>query len=199
MAPQCGHAQCHRQILRRVFLSRSPRRWASTAWHAFMKAFGYGSIDRHRYSRRKTGALRVARVEAACVQAEGRPGMVSGRDHQHGHRPGPDQRDSPATGAFCRRNRRARQDRRGSAPGRRRLARPGSNVVIPRKPQLMKPVDIATDEQWDVVFDGMEGAVGPSGTAHGHVRCKVQVGREDRHGSSFHRQTNREHQACGNR
>jgi penicillin-binding protein 2 len=42
----------------------------------------------------------------------------------------------------------------------------GSDVVIPRKPQLMKPVDIATDEQWGVVFEGMEGAVGPSGTAH---------------------------------
>ena len=25
---------------------------------------------------------------------------------------------------------------------------------------------MATDEQWSVVFDGMEGAVGPSGTAH---------------------------------
>jgi penicillin-binding protein 2 len=42
----------------------------------------------------------------------------------------------------------------------------GSDVLTPRKPQLMKPVDIATDEQWSVVFDGMQGAVGPSGTAH---------------------------------
>src|ERR1700728_651716 len=42
----------------------------------------------------------------------------------------------------------------------------GSDVITPRKPQLMKPVDIATDEQWGVVFDGMQGAVGPSGTAH---------------------------------
>jgi penicillin-binding protein 2 len=42
----------------------------------------------------------------------------------------------------------------------------GSDVITPRKPQLMKPIDIATDEQWSVVFEGMEGAVGPSGTAH---------------------------------
>jgi penicillin-binding protein 2 len=42
----------------------------------------------------------------------------------------------------------------------------GSDVVKPRSPLLMKPVDIATDEEWSVVFDGMEGAVGPSGTAH---------------------------------
>ncbi len=43
---------------------------------------------------------------------------------------------------------------------------PGSLDVIPRSPMLMKPVNMATDEQWSVVFDGMEGAVGPSGTAH---------------------------------
>ena len=42
----------------------------------------------------------------------------------------------------------------------------GSDVIKPRSPQLMKPIDIATDEEWSVVFDGMEGAVGPSGTAH---------------------------------
>jgi penicillin-binding protein 2 len=42
----------------------------------------------------------------------------------------------------------------------------GSDVITRRKPQLMKPVDIATDEQWSVVFEGMEGVVGPSGTAH---------------------------------
>jgi penicillin-binding protein 2 len=42
----------------------------------------------------------------------------------------------------------------------------GSEVIKPRSPTLMKPVDIATAEQWSVIFDGMEGAVGPSGTAH---------------------------------
>jgi penicillin-binding protein 2 len=43
---------------------------------------------------------------------------------------------------------------------------PGSSNIVPRAPVLEKPVDIATDAQWSVVFDGMEGAVGPSGTAH---------------------------------
>jgi penicillin-binding protein 2 len=43
---------------------------------------------------------------------------------------------------------------------------PGSVTIVARTPTLMKPVNIATDEQWSVVFDGMEGAVGPSGTAH---------------------------------
>ncbi len=43
---------------------------------------------------------------------------------------------------------------------------PGSVTVVPRSPTFMKPIQIATDEQWNVVFDGMEGAVSPSGTAH---------------------------------
>jgi penicillin-binding protein 2 len=43
---------------------------------------------------------------------------------------------------------------------------PGSVTIIARSPSFSKPVDIATDEQWSVVFDGMEGAVSPSGTAH---------------------------------
>src|SRR6202142_1559275 len=42
---------------------------------------------------------------------------------------------------------------------------PGSVTVVPRSPTLMKPVDIATDEQWSVIFDGMEAAV-TTGTAH---------------------------------
>jgi penicillin-binding protein 2 len=43
---------------------------------------------------------------------------------------------------------------------------PGSNTVVERSPTFGKPVNMATDEQWSVVFDGMEGAVSPSGTAH---------------------------------
>jgi len=44
---------------------------------------------------------------------------------------------------------------------------PGSMTVVPRSPRLMKPVDIATPEQWDVVYDGMVGVVSmPGGTAY---------------------------------
>jgi len=43
----------------------------------------------------------------------------------------------------------------------------GSNTVTPRAPQLLPPIDIASDEQWSVVYDGMLGAVyGPGGTAY---------------------------------
>jgi len=42
---------------------------------------------------------------------------------------------------------------------------PGSVTVVSRSPTFMKPVNIATDEQWNVIFDGMEAAV-TTGTAH---------------------------------
>jgi penicillin-binding protein 2 len=42
----------------------------------------------------------------------------------------------------------------------------GSSTPQPRSPVLMKPVDIATDEEWGVVYDGMVGAVSPGGTAY---------------------------------
>ena len=43
---------------------------------------------------------------------------------------------------------------------------PSSNVITPRNPQLTSPINIATDEQWSVVFDGMVGALTyPGGTA----------------------------------
>jgi penicillin-binding protein 2 len=43
----------------------------------------------------------------------------------------------------------------------------GSTTIIPRAPQMLPPIDIATEEQWNVVHDGMLGAVyGPGGTAY---------------------------------
>ncbi len=42
----------------------------------------------------------------------------------------------------------------------------GSGANLSRSPHLMKPINIATSEQWDVVYDGMVGAVSPGGTAY---------------------------------
>jgi penicillin-binding protein 2 len=45
----------------------------------------------------------------------------------------------------------------------------GSTTIVPRSPRLMKPIDIATAEQWDVISDGMEGVV-TNGTASSFVK-----------------------------
>jgi penicillin-binding protein 2 len=43
----------------------------------------------------------------------------------------------------------------------------GSATLNQRSPVLMKPIDIATEDQWDVIFDGMVGAVSqPGATAY---------------------------------
>jgi penicillin-binding protein 2 len=44
---------------------------------------------------------------------------------------------------------------------------PGSVTVVPRNSTFAKPVEIATDEQWNVIYDGMMGAVTqPGATAY---------------------------------
>src|SRR5450631_3204594 len=44
---------------------------------------------------------------------------------------------------------------------------PGSVTVVPRSPTFMKPVNMATDDQWSVIYDGMVGAVTqPGATAY---------------------------------
>ena len=52
----------------------------------------------------------------------------------------------------------------------------GSNAVVPRPTQLVKPIGVGTAEQWDVVYDGMVGALGPGGTAYASgVGAKYQI------------------------
>ena len=44
---------------------------------------------------------------------------------------------------------------------------PGSATVVQRNPTFTKPVDMATDDQWNVIYDGMMGAVTqPGATAY---------------------------------
>jgi penicillin-binding protein 2 len=42
----------------------------------------------------------------------------------------------------------------------------GSNVITPRNPTFMKPINLANSDQWDVVYDGMVGATSAGGTAY---------------------------------
>jgi penicillin-binding protein 2 len=42
----------------------------------------------------------------------------------------------------------------------------GSNAAVPLPPKFDKPINIATKEQWEVVYDGMVGATSAIGTAH---------------------------------
>ncbi len=78
---------------------------------------------------------------------------------------------------------------------------PGSVTVVPRSPSFMKPVDIATDEQWSVIFDGMEGAVTQrhGATASWRRGATLQVGRQNGHRSSGDGEANGKHQTQGGR
>ena len=52
---------------------------------------------------------------------------------------------------------------------------PGSTAVVPRKPEFLKPVGLGTDAQWDVVYDGMVGAVTMGTAAREFVGEKIKV------------------------
>ena len=44
---------------------------------------------------------------------------------------------------------------------------PGSAIVVPRKSSFGKPIDLGTEDQWNVIYDGMVGAVTqPGATAY---------------------------------
>jgi len=44
---------------------------------------------------------------------------------------------------------------------------PGSAIVVPRKTSFGKPIDLGTEDQWNVIYDGMVGAVTqPGATAY---------------------------------
>jgi cell division protein FtsI/penicillin-binding protein 2 len=44
---------------------------------------------------------------------------------------------------------------------------PGSATVVARNPSFGKPVDLGTEDQWNVIYDGMVGAVSqPGATAY---------------------------------
>ena len=44
---------------------------------------------------------------------------------------------------------------------------PGSVTVVPRNPSFSKPIDLGTEDQWNVIYDGMIGAVTqPGATAY---------------------------------
>jgi penicillin-binding protein 2 len=42
----------------------------------------------------------------------------------------------------------------------------GSNTVTPRTPTFAKPIDVASADQWGVLYDGMLGATSAGGTAY---------------------------------
>jgi penicillin-binding protein 2 len=148
-----------------VYFYRVAEKMGIDHMHEFMSAFGYGELTGVDIPGEKPGLYASPEWKRRVFKRKADQVWFPGETISMGIGQGPITVTPLQQAHFA-----AELSERGQVIASPRLVAatraPGSVTIVPRSPTLMKPVNIATDEQWGVVFDGMEGAVGPSGTAH---------------------------------
>jgi penicillin-binding protein 2 len=148
-----------------VYFYRVAEKMGIDHMHEFMSAFGYGELTGVDIPGEKPGLYASPEWKRRVFKRKADQVWFPGETISMGIGQGPITVTPLQQAHFA-----AELSERGQVIASPRLVAatraPGSVTIVPRSPTLMKPVNIATDEQWSVVFDGMEGAVGPSGTAH---------------------------------
>jgi penicillin-binding protein 2 len=148
-----------------VYFYRVAEKLGIEHMHEFMSAFGYGELTGIDIPGEKPGLYASPEWKRRVFKRKADQVWFPGETISMGIGQGPITVTPLQQARFA-----AEISERGQVIATPRLVAatraPGSVIVVQRKPTLMKPLNIATDEQWSVVFDGMEGAVGPSGTAH---------------------------------
>ena len=133
--------------------------------HEFMSAFGYGELTGVDIPGEKAGLYASPEWKRRVFKRKADQVWFPGETVSMGIGQGPITVTPLQQARFA-----AEISERGQIVATPRLVAatraPGATDITPRAPVLLKPIDIATDEQWSVVLEGMQGAVGPSGTAH---------------------------------
>jgi penicillin-binding protein 2 len=147
-----------------VYFYRLAERMGIDHMHEFMSAFGYGELTGIDIPGEKPGLYASPEWKRRVFKRKADQVWFPGETVSMGIGQGPITVTPLQQAHFA-----AEIAERGQIIAAPRLVAatraPGSTAVVPRDPLLMKPVNMATDEQWQVVFDGMEGAV-TTGTAH---------------------------------
>ena len=147
-----------------VYFYRAAEKMGIDRMHAFMSAFGYGELTGIDIPGEKPGLYASPEWKRRVFKRKADQVWFPGETVSMGIGQGPITVTPLQQAHFA-----AEIAERGKIIATPRLVAatraPGSVIVVPRSPTYMKPVDMATDEQWSVVFDGMEGAV-TTGTAH---------------------------------
>jgi penicillin-binding protein 2 len=147
-----------------VYFYRMAERLGIDRMHEFMSAFGYGDLTGIDIPGEKPGLYASPEWKRHVFKRKADQVWFPGETVSMGIGQGPITVTPLQQAHFA-----AEIAERGQVIATPRLVaavRPaGSDVIQPRSPILMKPVNIATDEQWSVIFDGMESAV-TTGTAH---------------------------------
>jgi penicillin-binding protein 2 len=148
-----------------VYFYRIAERLGIDRMHEFMSAFGYGSLTGIDIPGEKPGLMASPEWKRRVFKRPGDQVWFPGETISMGIGQGAMTVTPLQQAHFA-----AEIAEKGQVIAVPRLVsairRPGSRAVAPRDPTFMKPINIATPEQWQVVYDGMVGAVSPGGTAH---------------------------------
>ena len=149
-----------------VYFYRLADKMGIDRMHAFMSAFGYGELTGIDIPGEKPGLYASPEWKRRVFKRKADQVWFPGETISMGIGQGPITVTPLQQAHFA-----AEIAERGKIIATPRLVAatraPGSVTVVPRNPSFSKPVDMATDDQWSVIYDGMIGAVTqPGATAY---------------------------------
>jgi len=149
-----------------VYFYRLADKMGIDRMHAFMSAFGYGELTGIDIPGEKAGLYASPEWKRRVFKRKADQVWFPGESISMGIGQGPITVTPLQQAHFA-----AEIAERGKIIALPRLVAgtraPGSVTVVPRSSTFAKPVDMATEEQWSVIYDGMVGAVTqPGATAY---------------------------------
>jgi penicillin-binding protein 2 len=149
-----------------VYFYRLADKMGIDRMHAFMSAFGYGELTGIDIPGEKQGLYASPEWKRRVFKRKADQVWFPGESISMGIGQGPITVTPLQQAHFA-----AEIAERGKIIALPRLVAatraPGSVTVVPRSSTFAKPIDMATDDQWNVIYDGMVGAVTqPGATAY---------------------------------
>jgi penicillin-binding protein 2 len=149
-----------------VYFYRLADKMGIDRMHAFMSAFGYGELTGIDIPGEKPGLYASPEWKRRVFKRKADQVWFPGESISMGIGQGPITVTPLQQAHFA-----AEIAERGKIVAMPRLVAatraPGSVTVVPRNPSFGKPIDMATEDQWNVIYDGMIGAVTqPGATAY---------------------------------
>jgi penicillin-binding protein 2 len=149
-----------------VYFYRLADKMGIDRMHEFMNAFGYGELTGIDIPGEKSGLYASPEWKRRVFKRKAEQVWFPGETISMGIGQGPITVTPLQQAHFA-----AEISERGKIIAVPRLVAatraPGSVTVVPRNPTFTKPVDMATEDQWNVIYDGMMGAVTqPGATAY---------------------------------
>ncbi len=149
-----------------VYFYRLADKMGIDRMHAFMSAFGYGELTGIDIPGEKPGLYASPEWKRKVFKRKADQVWFPGESISMGIGQGPITVTPLQQAHFA-----AEIAERGKIIATPRLVAatraPGSVTVVPRAPSFSKPVDLGTEDQWNVIYDGMIGAVTqPGATAY---------------------------------